>query len=156
MGVISLYLGENPKRRIVGIDLDINKIEAVQKNNHNSNITFIQADAARFVYKPFNGAVLSDFLHHVNFATQEKILSRITSALDKKGVILIKEIDKNDGIRMWLSRFWDLLFYPADKIYYRKKNDLKKFLISLGLNVSIKREVPWFPGSTILFICQKS
>ena len=156
MGVISLYLGKNPKRRMIGTDLNATKIKQIQVLKKSANVTFVTADAAKFKYEKCGGAVLSDFLHHVPYETQEKILKKLVAALNKNGIIVIKEINKKDGIRMWMSRFWDLVFYPKDTIYYREKNDLRKLLSNLGLTVNVKREVPWFPGSTFLFVCRKN
>lgn len=156
MGVISLYLGKEPGRQVIGTDLNPAKIKLLQTIEKLQNVSFVNTNAVKYSYQKCSGAVLSDFLHHVDYKTQEKILHKIGTALNKNGVIVIKEIDKNDGMRMWLSRLWDVLFYPGDAIYYREKNDLVGLLKNLGLAVSVKREVPWFPGSTYLFICQKN
>ena len=44
----------------------------------------------------------------------------------------IKEIDKSEFIRSSLSRLWDLILYPQDKINYWHYKDLKQFLEELG------------------------
>lgn len=152
MGVISNYLSQIESRRIVGIDTDLEKIEHDQPAE---TLSFVQADAATFSYQSCVGAVLSDFLHHVDYLTQEKILRRLTGKINKNGVLIVKEIDDGDGIRRWMSRFWDFIFYPQDKIYYRTKQDLWVLLKNLGYEVKLTREVIWFPGSTYFYICTK-
>lgn len=155
-GAISQYLGErSPFRQIVGLDTDSGKIRRARLYNQAKNVHFEFADALKYRYQTYAGVVLSDFLHHVNFLSQERILRYLARQLKKESVLVIKEIDQKDGIRMWLSRLWDLIFYPHDKIYYRSTIDWIQLLTKLGLTVSEKRSVQWFPGSTHLFICKK-
>lgn len=151
MGVISQYMARHKSRRIVGIDTNIKKI----RHNASTNLSFVQVDAATFSYQSCVGAVLSDFLHHVDYPTQGKILTRLTGKISKKGILVVKEIDRDDRIRMWLSRFWDFMFYPNDRIFYRSKNELQSYLRKLGFKVRVSQEVKWFPGSTYLYICTK-
>lgn len=124
-GIISKYIASShPKRQVVGIDLDTEKITQVENQQHKENLTFVAVDALTYDYLRCDGVVLSDFLHHLKFADQIVLLQKVTNRLKLKGVLIIKEIDKNDRIFRWMSRFWDFLFYPIDKIYYRKKEEL--------------------------------
>lgn len=144
-----------PKRIVIGIDTDNAKIKQAKSINHSDNVQFILGEALTFNYKDFSGVVMSDFLHHIDFETQKKILTRIASKITKNGVLVIKEISKNDGLLTICSRVWDFILYPRDSIYYREKENWSNILRDLGFDVSVKREVPWFPGSTFLFICIK-
>lgn len=144
-----------PGRKVIGVDYDEAKIRIAMTKYQHPNLQFIQADAAKMTYQTFSGAVMSDFLHHVDFPTQEIILKNLQHKISKQGVLIIKEIDANDGIRKWLSRLWDLILYPKDKIYYRSHSDWKSLLTKLGFEAKAGREVAWFPGSTFLFICSK-
>ena len=155
-GVICRYLSHSqPRRRVIGLDLDANKILQANTDLNQKNLTFIKADALTYTYLTCDGVVLSDFLHHLKFKDQTFLLNRITIKLKKGGILVIKEIDKNDGILRYFSRLWDFIFYPQDKIYYREKNGLIDTLTALGFIVSVSREVKWFPGSTFLYICCK-
>ncbi len=145
----------NPKRQIISIDTDRAKITMARCYYKASNIKFIIADVLTFRYQSFQGAVLSDFLHHIPFSAQEKLLMRLAKKISNEGRLIIKEIDKASTIRMLLSRFWEFIFYPRDRIYYRSKKEWTDILISLGLTVVSSYEVGWFPGSTTLFICTK-
>lgn len=153
MGVISTYLAQMSERQVVGIDLTLAKLK--RDKNFIPNVSFIKADAITYSYKQHKGAVLSDFLHHLDFEAQKKLLENVSTHMSKKGVLVIKEIDKADGWRRWASRVWDLLFYPHDFIYYRTKSEWLKLLSELGYLVRVQREVPWFPGSTFLFVATK-
>ena len=98
---------------------------------------------------------MSDFLHHLSFENQERLLRKAVKKLDHGGMLILKEIDQNDGWRMVASRIWDFLLYPKESIYYRKKTELIELLFTLGMKVKHERVVAWFPGSTYLYICQK-
>ena len=155
-GVLAAYLAFcAPQRQVVGIDFDKEKIKTAKSEWKDTNISFVWADALTYPYKQFQGAILSDFLHHLEYTSQEEILKRLAKKVAKRGTVIIKEIDKNDGIFTLCSRLWDYLFYPHDKIYYRSKQELSQLLSTLGFIVKVKRQVRWFPGSTYVFICKK-
>ncbi len=155
-GVIGLFLAElSNKRTIIEIDKDKKKLSLAKSQAKMKNILFEHGDALTYSYKPCQGAILSDFLHHLKYDEQVIVLKKISRKLATGGVLVVKEIDKNDGLLMHCSRIWDFVFYPNDKIYYRSVNDWKKVLRDLHLKVKVSREVRWFPGSTHLFICKK-
>lgn len=155
-GSIATFLAEKSEARcVVGIDLDAQKIEYAKFSTVLTNVQFIHGDVLKYSYKKPMGFVMSDFLHHIPYLKQEILLKKIIKNSSRKTILLIKEIDANDGWRKWLSRFWDLLLYPHDSIYYRSKSQWRQKLENLGYNVSVMRAAVYFPGSTILFICQK-
>lgn len=143
------------ERRVIGIDLNKLKIKEAQHNYETTNLSFVAEDAKRFSYKSCNGVIFSDFLHHVDLLSQLKILEIVTKNLENGGILILKEIVKDDGWRMWASRLWDFLLYPFDKINYRSRSEWEKILVEFKLEVEVKRHVSWFPGSTILFVCKK-
>lgn len=143
------------KRKIIGIDMDKQKTEKTKKYKSKSNLSIIYGDALKFRYKFCNGVILSDFLHHIPYDDQEKLLKELVAKMQKDAVLIIKEIDKDDFIRHWLSRLWDFLLYPMDKIYYRAKTEWINLLQANSFSVVATSETLWFPGSTTLFICKK-
>lgn len=145
----------NKNLNIVGIDVNIEKIGRARNTYIRPNLKFLVTDAVKFPYQPHEGAVMSDFLHHISYLNQEKLLEVLTKKLKKKGTLIIKEIAKDDGIFRWLSWLWDFLLYPEDRIYYRTRKDWANLLVTLGYDVEIKRAAHWFPGSTHLFVCRK-
>ncbi len=156
-GVISTYLANSHSQRsVIAVDIDSQKINLAHKKNINKNLDFVVADIHKFKLELCHGVVLSDFLHHLAYATHEDVIKKIYSSLVRGGVLVIKEIDDNDGLRKWLSRFWDMLLYPKDRIYYRSKAEWSSLLRKYGFTISIMRTVWWFPGSSYLFICKKN
>lgn len=150
-GVLAEYLASVPTRNVVGVDFDQDRIPETKRKN----LSFIKADIRTFNLSGANGAVLSDVLHHLSKNDQQVLLKNIAKTLKKGGVLVLKEIDTNEFIRSKLSRLWDFLLYPKDKIYFSKASYLKKTLEDLGFIVKIARPSRLFPGSTTLFLCTK-
>jgi 2-polyprenyl-3-methyl-5-hydroxy-6-metoxy-1,4-benzoquinol methylase len=151
-GVISKYLAMRKDRYVLGIDLNKERIG----KSKNRNLQFKVGDITRNVYKLHDGFVISDVLHHLSLEGQKILLTKLHKALKDDGLLIIKEIDTNEIIRSRLSRFWDFIFYPNDKINYWNSKELKTYLEKLGFQVSIQRPCRFFPGSTTLFICTKN
>ncbi len=154
-GALAKILSENnPKRNIIGIDLDHQKIRVAQKIK-SKNCTYIEANALTFNFERCNGVIFSDFLHHISYVNQDKLLQKISYKVKKGGVVVIKEIDRSSRLRQFLSRIWDFLLYPQDTIYYRSRTEWSNVMKKLGFAVTIHDEVLWFPGSTTVLVCKK-
>ncbi len=151
-GIISKYLSKEKKREITGIDMDKKRIPKFS----NSNLKFKVADITKIKYPKQDAFVISDVLHHLSHKDQKNLLSNIFKSTNKNGFLVIKEIDAEDFLRSKLSRFWDFIFYPKDRISYQKSSELKKYLRKLGFDVNVKKACQLFPGSTILFVCKKN
>ena len=119
------------------------------------NLKFIKGDVTKLNFKDLDAIVISDVLHHLSPKNQKNLLSKIPKMIKKHGVLVIKEIDKTERIRMALSRIWDFLLYPKDKIFYFDCKELKNDLEKLGFKVKISRPCRLFPGSTTLLTCKK-
>ncbi|MEX2027930.1 MAG: class I SAM-dependent methyltransferase [Candidatus Curtissbacteria bacterium] len=150
-GAISAFLAQKKQRNVIGIDIDKKRLQ----QSSQKNLKFIHGDATAFNVKNVDGIVISDVLHHINFQDQEKLLENIARNIKKGGVVVIKEIDTGEFVRSWLSRLWDFVFYPTEKIYFSNAKDLTTKLTKLGFSVKIRREYLFFPGSTTLFVCTK-
>ena len=150
-GVSSKYLARNKKRIVIGIDSDEKRLP----KHKTKNLYFKNADIRETSFKGSSGVVISDVLHHLNLKDQKALLTKIAKELEKRGVLVIKEIDNSEFIRSRLSRMWDLVLYPQDNITYWNSYDLINFLKKIGFSVKFSRPCRLFPGSTTLFICKK-
>lgn len=150
-GVISKYLANNKKRIVIGIDSNGERLPKEKTRN----LSFENADIRKVSLEGSMGIVISDVLHHLNLKDQKNLLKKIFTELKKGGVLVIKEIDKSEFSRSRLSRLWDFILYPQDKINYWHYKKLKKFLEEIGFRVTFCRPCRLFPGSTTLFICKK-
>lgn len=150
-GVIAKFIAKKSSRKVTGIDLNKNRIPQFSS----PNLKFIQADITKYKFDRADAVVISDVLHHLSYANQDEVITNIYAGLRKKGVAVIKEIDASEFIRSRLSRFWDFILYPQDKILYISYRQLKTKLNKLGFKVKILRPCRFFPGSTTLYICKK-
>jgi len=150
-GVISKYLANNKTRIVIGIDSNRERLS----KEKTKNLSFENADIRKASFKGSSGVVVSDVLHHLNLKDQKTLLAKIAKELKKGGVLVIKEIDKSEFLRSRLSRLWDFILYPQDKINYWHYKELKKFLREICFKVKFSRPCRLFPGSTTLFICKK-
>ena len=150
-GVIAIHLAGRKNRQVLGIDINAKRVQ----KTHLKNLKFKVADIRNYNLKNVDGVVLSDVLHHINPQDQKKVLSNIASSLKRGSRLIIKEINTEEFIRSKLSRFWDFVFYPKEKIYFLSAGVLIKNLQDLGFVVKRKTSSHFFPGSTNLFICTK-
>lgn len=155
-GAFSLYCAlKNQQRKVYGMDVDQRRITVAKKAATSlTNVTFIQQSALEWS-KRVNGIIISDVFHHLSKNDQYKFLKLSYKVLKKNGVLVIKEINKDDFLRAKLSRLWDYILYPKDKINYWSKDKLVKALDNLGYSVKTSQEAIFFPGSTIFYICSK-
>jgi SAM-dependent methyltransferase len=151
-GTLAAALAQRaPERQVVGLDFTLKKVGA--SLSRAANLSFVSGDALGHSYDGAAGAVLSDFLHHLAPESQQNLLRRLTKTLAPEAVIVIKEIDLAGGLRMHLSALWDRILFPHDRIFYHRRADWKTFMENLGWHVRDRPAAPWFPGSTILFVC---
>lgn len=151
-GTVARYIARTKTRSVTGVD---NNKKRLPKSKQ-KNLKFILSDIRTYTPKDATAIIISDVLHHLNYDDQKKLLNKIANRLKKGGNLIIKEIDTREFIRSKSSRFWDFVFYPKDKIYYHRADSLKVYLEKLGFAVKITHTAKFFPGSTALFICQKS
>ncbi len=155
-GVMATFLAlSSSKRKVIGIDTNAQKINLAKGLTKSiKNLSFEKKDAL-LPLSHAAGFILSDFLHHLPKEKHNFLFTNIYKALNEGGVMVIKEIDTNDKIRSKISRFFDFLFYPQDKINFLDSRSLTGTLKRLGFKVQIIKEKKLFPGSTNLYICQK-
>lgn len=96
-GQLCLVLGLlSPKRELLGIDYDPNKI-AIANNCFlaNEHIRFQQGDMRDIQLPAADAFIFNDSLHYLDPSSQEKILTHCLSRLDQHGVIFIREGDSS-------------------------------------------------------------
>lgn len=155
-GIMATLLAISSKERtVLGFDINRRKISlATNLTKGIRNLSFWQKDAMSKLPKS-TGFVLSDFLHHLPKDQHEKLLENIYNSLIKSGTLVIKEIDTQDKVRSKISRFFDFIFYPADKINFTNSQTLKNNLEEIGFKVKVLKSKKYFPGSTTLYQCIK-
>lgn len=151
-GIITSFIAQNKSRMVIGVDLDTSRL----RQSNSQNLKFVNANIVAYDLRKPTGIVISDVLHHLSYKDQEKLFAKIAKSLKKGGVLVIKEIDTHEFVRSRLSRFWDFVFYPKDKIEYSDSTSLPRQLEKLGFKVKFIRACRLFPGSTTLYVCIKN
>ncbi len=155
-GAFSIYCAlKNNKRKVIGIDIDRKRLLTAKKAGKKiKNAKFFLKNALSWD-KKVDAIVISAFFHHLKVEEQTVFLKNSFTLVNPGGRLIIKEINKDDFIRSKLSRLWDYILYPRDKINYWSKDKLVKALNYLGYSVKTSREAIFFPGSTFFYICSK-
>ena len=157
-GLVAYYLAQHaPDRHVVGIDLSSTKVsEARSLKPKLPNLQFINQNIIDTNLSGASGCLLSDLLHHLSPSHQLQLLHNLSSQLKPGAVCVIKEANKDNFILTSLTRLWDWILYPDDKINYYSAPKLVKLMIELDFKVSFEPWRHFFPGSVNLFICTKN
>lgn len=149
-GIICAYLSKSSADRVIkGIDFSGKKIKQAKKNYSSPNLIFQKHNALRIKLLDADCIIMSDFLHHLNRKSQVYLFSKIPKTIQ---TVIIKEIDKNEKTRSAISRIFDMVFYPKDKINYRTALEWEELLRGKNFKTYILRTNRFFPGSTTLIV----
>lgn len=156
-GTVASFLGQKNDRQVIGIDKNRSRVSKANILNSSNNVKFQTGDLVKMKFHPRpSGIIISDVLHHLKPSDQQKLLTNIYKTLNPGGKLIIKEINKEEILRTALSRLWDFLLYPKDRIHYFKATSLIKLLKNQGYRrVSRQTAHPWMPASINLFIATK-
>lgn len=156
-GTVAAYLaGQSSNRRVIGLDTNSSKLKsATYRYHHLTNLSFKSQNILKANLKSAAACLLSDVLHHLSLQDQSALLKHLSQHLPSGSICLIKEINHASVIRSKLSRLWDWLLYPQDKINYYSAPKLKSTMEKLNFKVKYKPVYWWFPGSVNLFVCTK-
>lgn len=160
-GLFSNYLAaSSPKRKIIGIELDKERVTIAQKGYKNTK--FIQGNALKVKLPSADCIILFHVLHHLkSFRSQEELIKKITKSLKKSGSLVIVEIDKDYTAKYYLTWFWDHFmvpwffeksFYQKD-IFFRNRSDWKKTLANSGFTTTVTKKDDNMPFSHIVYVC---
>ena len=144
-GLFSAYLhGLSPDRRIVGVDIDANKI-AVARAAAGEGMEFHVLDAAGPPPGPYDCAVVVDVLYLMDRETQRETLKRLVSELAPAGTLVVKEMSLRPRWKHW----WDvaeeflavrvLRITQGSTLVFASPDELAGWLRDLGLQVKGKR-----------------
>ena len=112
------------ERTVIGTDYDEEKI-AVAANcfSRNERISFFAADATECELPASDAFVMSDILHYLPAAQQEKLISKCISKLNPNGMILIRDADSSMSKRHWGTRYTE--FISTNVGFNKTKNKLE-------------------------------
>ncbi len=111
-------------RIIIGMDYDENKI-AIANNcfSKTKNFSFFAADVTACDLPKSDAFVLSDILHYLPMADQEKVLIKCIENLNPGGMILLRDADSSLKGRHWGTRYTE--FISTNIGFNKTKNKLE-------------------------------
>jgi 1-acyl-sn-glycerol-3-phosphate acyltransferase len=111
-------------RIVIGTDYDEDKI-AVAANcfSRTKNITFFAVDATQCALPKSDAFVMSDILHYLPAAEQEKLIVKCINSLNPNGMILIRDADSSMSKRHWGTRYTE--FISTNVGFNKTKNKLE-------------------------------
>lgn len=90
----TLHWASQHKRQFTGIDYDEEKIKTAQNCfSRTESIQFICANITTYVFKKYNGIIISDVLHYLPPYLQQKMIKKGIDSLLPEGVLIIRDGD---------------------------------------------------------------
>ena len=162
-GLFANYLAvSSPERKIIGIDMNKNRISLADKGLANTG--FIRGDATKVKLLKADAIVMYHLLHHLgSFGQQADLLEKAGRMLKKNGSLIIVEIDQKFSFKFLITWITDHFIYPVlfDKkfyegdIFYRNKRRWMDLLAGMGYKSRVLTVEEGKPFTHIVFICRK-
>ncbi|HEY0030460.1 MAG TPA: 1-acyl-sn-glycerol-3-phosphate acyltransferase [Bacteroidia bacterium] len=137
-GFLSYMLSFMSEDRIViGTDYDDEKI-AVADNcfSKTKNISFFAADATKCELPKSDAFILSDILHYLPMAEQEKLIVKCINNLNPNGMILIRDADSSMSKRHWGTRYTEFI---STNVGFNKTQNKLEFVPSTFIIDVVKK-----------------
>ena len=158
-GLLSNYAAlKSAKREVIGVDLSRKRINVAKSSvNGRNNVMFKVEDVKNLTSVKFDAMIMTDFLHHINYDEQNKIIKYAYKNLKVGGTLIIKDVDKRRGIVFFFHANIDkyLWNFGGDIFFFPSKN-LEKRLNGVGFKV--RRVDNWNRAFSCesLFVCEKA
>ncbi len=144
------------KRDVTGIDLSVRRISAAQETiGSRRNIRFKLMNVLDLELGELDVAVMSDFLHHIDYAAQEELLAHCYQKLPTGGLLIIEEVDDKPLCKYWFNTMLDKMLNIGDRIFFRNQREFRELLEKIGFKVNVKEANKGLPLSDVIFICIK-
>jgi 2-polyprenyl-3-methyl-5-hydroxy-6-metoxy-1,4-benzoquinol methylase len=111
-------------RIVIGTDYDEEKIATANNCfSKTDNISFFAADATECELPKSDAFILSDILHYLPAAQQEKLIVKCLQNLNANGMLLIRDADSSMTKRHWGTRYTE--FFSTNVGFNKTKNKLE-------------------------------
>ena len=165
----ALSLGSK-ERQIIGIDHDPDRVRlaeaAARELPFGSRPSFEVGDLKEkllsFASGSLTGLAMIDILHYFDPASQQFLVSQAMRVLAPGGILAVREIDSDDGIRAAANRLYERLATgigftrsAGPKLSFRAAGDWVSLIETAGFKVRSERCGPPF-FADVLFVAQRS
>lgn len=162
-GFLLNYLAlTNPKQRLIGIDLNNDRLKIANKNFKNT--TFILGNVLNEKIPQANVILMVHLLHHLNsYDKQEQLIKDCYKKIKKQGRLIIVEVGEKPLLKYIFSKIADYFLVPilferkffTTRIFYRKGKQWKDLIEKCGFNAKISQVNKGFPFSHIIIEATK-
>jgi 2-polyprenyl-3-methyl-5-hydroxy-6-metoxy-1,4-benzoquinol methylase len=124
-GITTIYFAlKNIKRNVVGSELMKERVRIANKISREiPNVNF-EANNLIESNDKFNSIVAIDLLHHIKNKDKEVFIKKCKKVLGKKGILIIKDIDKKPRHKYLWNYVHDKLM-TRDKLYFYSLKQMK-------------------------------
>ncbi len=147
---------------LAGFDIDQRKIDIAAGLNRSVRTSYNVRDITDDLgVCDLSGIILNDTLHLLGWSEQENLLRRCHDYLARRGVLLIKEIERRPAWKFHWSRFQEKLvndvfhLTQGAGLYYRSRASWLEILGKTGFQVEVIPAHQGYPYSHIIYHCHK-
>jgi predicted TPR repeat methyltransferase len=157
---LSLVAIGDSSRRLVGCDLDGNRIAVARQALSALNADLSVADIRSFELPPAGLILIMDVLQYLGADEQMTLLQRCCSALEPQGVLIFRVHDRERGLWSTITMAFDRLIFAFGRAGIRPLTlcaaEYSQVLEGAGMRVEECRFRNRLPLAHILFIARKS
>jgi SAM-dependent methyltransferase len=138
--MVERYLSEtNPNLTLVGVDLDADKAELIDRTKARSPRVSLRVDDATALSEArgYDAVLLCDAIHHFPQDTHDRVARTVADALVPGGVALVKDLDVAPRWKYHWNRFHDRLVAGPEPIWCRSPTELAEVFVGAGLTLEL-------------------
>ena len=155
-GISSIYFAvKNNKRVVVGSELVKARVKIANKVSRNIDNVSFEAKNLIESNEKYNAIVAIDLLHHINNEDKRRFIKECRKKLTKKGVLIIKDIDKKPLHKYLWNYMHDKIMTKGDRLYFYSIKEFKNLIEKEFKIIKIKRLKSLF-YSHVLFIASSN
>ena len=144
------------KRDVTGVDLSTKRIKAAQETTDSrKNIRFKLINVFDLKLREPDAVVMSDFLHHIDYQSQEVVLTHCYEKLSHGGLLVCQEVNNKPLWKYWFAFLIDRILNIGERQFFRPHQEFQELLERIGFTVKVRRVDKHLPLSDILYICKK-
>ncbi|MBN2567225.1 class I SAM-dependent methyltransferase [Candidatus Woesearchaeota archaeon] len=156
-GVLANYLARRSRtRNVVGLELDPHRVRRAQESAARvPNLSFVAKDIVKDpAIMHADCLLLVDLLHHIPPPAQTILIDACATRLRRGGVLVVKEVDPADTVRIGITWLLDKLMTKGGRMWYLDRRRLEDDLRERGFRVEgIRVRRALFPH--YLLVCRR-
>jgi len=165
----TLALG-SPEREIVGIDHDVERVRLARTaalrlprdKRPRFEVADLRESSAALESATLAGIAMIDILHYFDPASQQSLIAAASRALIPGGILVVREIDADAGIRAAVNRLYERFATGVGftrstgrKLTFRGAREWTAMLESAGFSTRLQSAGPRFLAD-VLFIARRN